>query len=76
MHYGGLRFCGLAKTNYFGDALDTAHILQTTMADLEVMVHPTLDDSGRLIDSQGERLEALLDALRISPRAMRSYYGL
>ena len=71
-----LRFHGLAKTDYFGDALDTAHILRTTRADVEVMVHPTSDECGRLIDSEGEGLEAILIALNISPVAMRSYYGL
>jgi len=48
-----LRFHGLAKTEYFGDALDTAHILQTTTADVEVMVHPMFDDCGRLVDLDG-----------------------
>ena len=40
-----LRFgTGLAKTDYFGDAIDTAHILQTTWADVEVMdFYPILE---------------------------------
>ena len=71
-----LRHHGLAKTDYFGDASDTAYILQTTRADVEVMVHPSLDECGHLIDSEGEGLEALLATLRISQGAMRSYYEL
>jgi len=48
-----LRFHGLARTEYFGNARDTAHILQTTTADVEVMVHPRLADYGRLVDLDG-----------------------
>jgi len=71
-----LRFHGLARTEYFGDARDTAHILQTTTYDVEVMVHPTLDDCGRLIDSDGEVLESRIAALGIPAAQMCSYYGL
>jgi chitin disaccharide deacetylase len=71
-----LRIHGLAKTDYFGDALDTAKILQTTTADVEVMVHPTIDDRGRLIDSEEEALESRIAALRIPAAGMCSYFGL
>ena len=76
VHNTYLRFHGLAKTAYFGDASDTAEVLQTTYADVEVMVHPTLDECGRLIEAQGEGLEALVTRLQIPSGAMRSYYGL
>jgi predicted glycoside hydrolase/deacetylase ChbG (UPF0249 family) len=71
-----LRCHRLAKTAYFGDASDTAHVLKTTRADVEVMVHPTLDECGRLIDAEGEELEAVLAGLHIPSGAMRSYYEL
>jgi predicted glycoside hydrolase/deacetylase ChbG (UPF0249 family) len=71
-----LRFHGLAKTDYFGDAFDTAHILRTTTADVEVMVHPRLDACGRLIDSDGEALESRIAALRIPAADKCSYYAL
>jgi len=71
-----LRFQGLARTEYFGNARDTAHILQTTTADVEVMVHPRLDDYGRLVDLDGQDLESQITALRIPAAEMCSYYGL
>jgi hypothetical protein len=71
-----LRLNGLARTEYFGDARDTAHILQTTTADVEVMVHPMLDDCGRLVDFNGEDLASRITALSIPADEMCSYYGL
>jgi hypothetical protein len=65
---------GLARTKYFGDAQDTAAILQNTDADVEVMVHPQFDNSGRLVDMNGEDLEAEIKALRIPPQHMCSFY--
>jgi predicted glycoside hydrolase/deacetylase ChbG (UPF0249 family) len=71
-----IRLCmhGLARTKYFGDAQDTAAILQNTDADVEVMVHPQFDNSGRLVDMNGEDLEAEIKALRIPPQHMCSFY--
>lgn len=71
-----LRFHGLARTEYFGNARDTAHILQTTTADVEVMVHPRLADYGRLVDLDGQDLESQITALRIPAAEMCGYYGL
>jgi hypothetical protein len=82
-----LRLSGLAKTDYFGHALDTADILLATTADVEVMVHPQFDDRGRLIDAMWEdgggpggshevELESRLAGLCIPAREMCSYYGL
>jgi predicted glycoside hydrolase/deacetylase ChbG (UPF0249 family) len=76
VHNVYLRRHGLAKTAYFGDPSDAAHVLTTTRADVEVMVHPTLDECGRLIDADGEGLEAVLARLHIPSGAMRSYYEL
>lgn len=71
-----LRLHGLAKTEYFGDASETARILQTTSADVEVMVHPRLDYCGRLVDLNGHSLESLITPLHIRPEEMCSYAGL
>lgn len=68
-----LRIYGLAHTDYFGDARDTVHILRATTADVEVMVHPRLDECGRLVDLDGEDLEARIAALRIPVAEMCSY---
>jgi hypothetical protein len=71
-----LRFHGLAKTDYFGDAGDTREILRTTRADTEVMVHPTLDHRGRLVDLDGEDLKSRIEELNIPAAEMSSYYDL
>jgi predicted glycoside hydrolase/deacetylase ChbG (UPF0249 family) len=79
-----LRLSGLAKTHYFGHALDTADILRTTTADVEVMVHPQFDERGQLIDavweddgqpggSRGVELASQLAGLCIAAREMCSY---
>jgi predicted glycoside hydrolase/deacetylase ChbG (UPF0249 family) len=67
---------GLARTDYFGDAVDTAPILRATRSDVEVMVHPTVDENGRLIDLYGEDLQSLVGALRIPSAEMCSYQNL
>jgi predicted glycoside hydrolase/deacetylase ChbG (UPF0249 family) len=82
-HNVRLRLSGLAKTRFFGDAFDTAEVLSGTTADVEVMVHPTFDDRGRLINSmlsdrnpEGEELESRLAGLCIPAGEMCSYSGL
>jgi predicted glycoside hydrolase/deacetylase ChbG (UPF0249 family) len=70
-----LRFHGLSRVDYFGDARGTCHIIRTTRADTEVMVHPMLDNSERLVDSDGEDLKSRIDALRIPADEMCSYSG-
>lgn len=67
---------GLARTKYFGDARDVADVLQTTAADVEVMVHPRLDNCGRLVDLDGHDLESRITALSIPAAETCSYYGL
>jgi chitin disaccharide deacetylase len=69
-----LRFHGLCRTEYFGDARDTRDIIRTTRADTEVMVHPNLDQCDRLVDIDGEDLKSRIDALRIPAEEMCSYY--
>lgn len=69
-----LRFHGLGLTAYFGDARDAAQILRTTNADIEIMVHPRLDDWGRLVDLDGTDLQSRLSALDISGADMCNYY--
>jgi O-antigen/teichoic acid export membrane protein/predicted glycoside hydrolase/deacetylase ChbG (UPF0249 family) len=76
VHNARLWFHGLARTDYFGNARETAQILQTSTADVEVMVHPRLDACGRLIDSDGEALESRIAALRIPAADKCSYYAL
>jgi predicted glycoside hydrolase/deacetylase ChbG (UPF0249 family) len=71
-----LRFEGLARTDYFGDALDTFDIIQTTRADTEVMVHPMLDNRDQLVDLNGEELKSRIDALRIPAAEMCSFYDM
>ena len=71
-----LRYHRMAHTDYFGNASDTVGILKLTTADVEVMVHPMLDDCGQLIDSNGEALMSRIAALCIPEVEMCSYYGL
>ncbi|MDP9052699.1 MAG: ChbG/HpnK family deacetylase [Acidobacteriota bacterium] len=71
-----VRLHGLARTVYFGDALDTVDILRTTEADTEVMVHPMLDAQGRLVDWDGKDLKARIEELHIPPAEMSSYAAL
>lgn len=68
-----LRFHGLDLTQHFGDAQDVADVLRTTTADVEIMVHPRLDRSGRLVDLDGEDLESRIRALHIPRADMCSY---
>jgi predicted glycoside hydrolase/deacetylase ChbG (UPF0249 family) len=74
MYNSRLKFHGLARTKYFGDARDTRDILRNTRADAEVMVHPMFDGSGRLVDSDGEDLKSRIDALCVQAAEMSSYY--
>ena len=76
MHNARLRYHELAKTDYFGDAADAGRVLQMTTADVEIMVHPCLDQGGRLLDLDGKDLERQIVALCIPPVAIRSYHGL
>jgi len=69
-----LRFHGLAKTEYFGDADDTREVIRTSSADTEVMVHPSFDMHGRLIDLDGQDLRTRIEDLSIPVGQMCSYY--
>lgn len=71
-----LRFHGLARTQYFGNARDTIQILDKTTADVEIMVHPKLDAANRLVDLDGSDLEARIAALNIPAAEMCSFYSL
>lgn len=70
-----LRYHGLARTAFFGDVRDTIHVLKMTTADVEVMVHPMLDDCGQLVDLNGEDLESALGALPILADDIRAHYN-
>jgi chitin disaccharide deacetylase len=71
-----LKINHLAGTEYFGDPRDTVDIIRTTRADTEVMVHPTLDNCGRLVDGDGNDLTSRMGGLHIPPAEMSSYYDL
>lgn len=68
-----LRLYGLARTRYFGFARDMAFAVRSTKENLELMVHPALSADGRLIDDDGEDLEARIAGLDIPANEMSSY---
>jgi predicted glycoside hydrolase/deacetylase ChbG (UPF0249 family) len=69
-----LRSKGLARTEYFGDAQDTYDIVRNTRANVEVMVHPSFDSDGRLIDLDGRDLKSRIGKLCIPAVEMFSYH--
>jgi predicted glycoside hydrolase/deacetylase ChbG (UPF0249 family) len=71
-----LRFHGLARAEYFGDARDAGHLIRTTTANVELMVHPMANSRGELVDSDGQSLEARIDSLGIPASEMSSYQSL
>jgi predicted glycoside hydrolase/deacetylase ChbG (UPF0249 family) len=52
-----LQMHGLAKTRYFGSAIDVATVLGTTEDDVEIMVHVTVADQDNLLD-RGEKIRS------------------
>jgi predicted glycoside hydrolase/deacetylase ChbG (UPF0249 family) len=69
-----LRLNGLARTEYFGDARDTYEIVRKTRANVEVMVHPSFDSNGRLVDLDGQDLKSRIEELCIPAGEMCSYH--
>jgi hypothetical protein len=68
-----LRLNGLAGTDFFGGAPDVERVLRTTVGDVEIMVHPKFDSVRRLVDLDGEDLEARMTSLRIDVAEMCNY---
>jgi predicted glycoside hydrolase/deacetylase ChbG (UPF0249 family) len=68
-----LRSHNLAKTEYCGDARDVQVALSAANAKLEIIVHPTLDRHGKLVDMDGEDLRTRLASLRIPTEALCNY---
>jgi hypothetical protein len=64
-----LRMHGLAKTRYFGSSADVRGILAARSGDVEVMVHLTSEDAGRLPD----RSEALKTERWFATHHLASY---
>jgi predicted glycoside hydrolase/deacetylase ChbG (UPF0249 family) len=70
---GRVRSAGLSRMAYFGSAHDVASVVASARGPIEVMTHPQLDASGRLVNDQdGELLEPLIAGLGIADR-MISY---
>jgi predicted glycoside hydrolase/deacetylase ChbG (UPF0249 family) len=69
-----LRMSGFARTEYFGDARDTYEIIRKTRANVEVMVHPSFNSDGRLVDLDGQDLKARIEDLCIPAGEMCSYH--
>ena len=66
---GRIRSAGLSRMACFGSAHDVASVLSSARGPIEVMTHPQLDASGRLVnDRNGELLEPLIAALGIADR--------
>jgi predicted glycoside hydrolase/deacetylase ChbG (UPF0249 family) len=66
---GRIRSAGLSRMAYFGSAHDVESVLSSADGPVEVMTHPRLDASGRLVNDQdGELLEPLIAALGIADR--------
>jgi predicted glycoside hydrolase/deacetylase ChbG (UPF0249 family) len=73
---GRIRSAGLSRMAYFGSAHDARSVLSSAAGPIEVMTHPQLDASGRLMnDHNGELLEPLITSLGIADR-MVSYHEL
>ena len=71
-----IRSAGLSRVAYFGSAHDAASVLPHATGPIEVMTHPQLDASGRLVnDKGGELLEPTITGLEIAGR-MVSYVEL
>ena len=66
----------VAMTKYFGDSRDTAHVLRTTNADVEVMVHPKFNDIGKVVDLHGQDLQSVFDSLDINRCELCDYRDL
>jgi predicted glycoside hydrolase/deacetylase ChbG (UPF0249 family) len=73
LHNSRLRFYGLARTRYFGSVLNTSRVVERTTADIEIMVHPLLNDCGQLVDLDGHDLETRIRALGFPAKVLDSY---
>lgn len=71
-----LRSKGLARTDYCGSFVDTRDLLQTTTRSVEVVVHPLVDDKGRLMDLEYGDFVSMIAALSIRPEEMCSFASL
>ena len=76
LHNARLRSYGLARTRYFGGVADVGRVVEKTSADIEVMVHPSLNSQGQLVDSDGHDLESHIRALGLPAKVLESYAGL
>jgi len=60
-----LNLSNLAGVKYFGSVNDCMNIKNANLHSIEIMVHPTYDKEGRLIEaSNGEELKSLIREIR------------
>ena len=64
---------GLAHVKYFVDAQDAGDLIRTGSSDVELMVHPMLNDRVEVVDSDGHNLEARMASLGIMKSQLSSY---